>query len=134
MTDDEFVRAFEGCEIAGKDFHHQDHIRLAWIYLKHCGPNDAPRRISASIRNFAAHLGISNKYHETITIAWMHLVGQAAHCASFREVTEEFPQLLDKFYLDEFYSAGTLQSDAARESFVAPDKKPLPSPAPSVVK
>jgi hypothetical protein len=134
MTDDEFASAFERCEIAGGDFHHQDHIRLAWIYLKRYGPEDAPAQISASIRAFAEHLGKPDKYHETVTIAWMRLIEQAAGCRSFREVAAAFPQFLDKSYLNEFYSAETLGSEAARETFVGPDKKPLPSAAPSVVK
>jgi len=134
MTDDQFARAFENCEIAGEDFHHQDHIRLAWIYLKRYGPEDASSRIAAAIRAFASRLGKADKYHETVTIAWMRLVQQAADCNSFREVAAAFPQFLDKSYLNDFYSAETLQSGAARESFVEPDKKPLPSTAPSVVK
>ena len=98
------------------------------------GPEDAPTRISASIRAFAEHLGKADKYHETVTIAWMRLVQQAADCNTFQQVAASFPQFLDKFYLNEFYSAETLQSETARESFVEPDKKPLPSTAPSVVK
>jgi hypothetical protein len=134
MTDLEFLRAFERCEISNESFHHKDHIRLAWTYLKLCGPVEAPARMSAAIRNFAAHHGATAKYHETVTVAWMHLVAQASHCAAFEEVIAEFPQFFDKAYLAEFYSKETLQSESARMSFVAPDKKPLPSPPPSVVK
>ena len=134
MTDLDFLRAFERCEISNEYFHHKDHIRLAWTYLKLHGPNEASARMSTAIRNFAAHHGKSDKYHETVTIAWMHLVAQARHCASFEEVATGFPQFFNKSYLDEFYSSETLQSQAARQSFVPPDKKPLPSPSPSVVK
>ena len=134
MTDLDFLRAFERCEISNDSFHHKDHIRLAWTYLKLHGPMEAPARMAAGIRNFAAYHGKSDKYHETVTVAWMHLVTQAAHCASFQEVVDQFPRFFDKSYLAEFYSPETLQSDAARVSFVAPDKKPLPSPPPSVVK
>jgi hypothetical protein len=134
MTDDQFARAFENCEITGENFHHQDHIRLAWIYLKRYGPEVAPARIAAAIRAFASHLGKPDKYHETVTIAWMRLIQQAADCYTFQQVAAAFPRFLDKSYLNEFYSAETLQSATARESFVEPDKKPLPSTAPSVVK
>jgi len=134
MTDLDFLRAFERCEISNESFHHKDHIRLAWTYLKLHGPVDAPPRMAAAIRNFAAHHGKSDKYHETVTVAWMLLVAQASHCASLEEVAAQFPQFFDKSYLAEFYSPELLQSGAARNSFVAPDKKPLPSPPPSVVK
>jgi hypothetical protein len=134
MTDLDFLRAFERCEIPPESFHHRDHIRLAWTYLKLHDPIEATPRMAAAIRNFAAHLGKSDKYHETVTVAWMHLVAQASHCASFADVASQYPRFFDKSYLSEFYSPETLQSDAARNSFVEPDKRPLPSPPPSVVK
>jgi hypothetical protein len=31
--DREFLRAFEACEVAPKDFDHAAHVRLAYIYL-----------------------------------------------------------------------------------------------------
>jgi hypothetical protein len=133
-ADLDFAQAFERFEIPNEGFHHHDHIRLAWIYLKLHGPREGSLRISAAIRKFAAHHGKTEKYHETVTAAWMLLVAQAAHCSSFTEVITEFPQFLDKAFLAEFYSSELLQSEAARQTFVDPDKKPLPSLSPSVVK
>jgi len=133
-SDLEFAQAFERFEIPNEGFHHRDHIRLAWIYLKLYGPIEGAARISAAIRKFAAHHGKSEKYHETVTAAWMCLVAQACHCSSFTEVTTEFPQFLDKSFLAEFYSTELLQTESARQTFVDPDKKPLPSLSPSVVK
>jgi len=130
----DFRQAFERCEIPNAGFHHRDHIRLAWIYLKLYGPAEGQARISAAIRNFATHHGKSEKYHETVTAAWMLLVAQASHCSSFTDVIAEFPQFLDKSLLAEFYSTELLQTEAARKTFVDPDKKPLPSMSPSVVK
>jgi hypothetical protein len=37
MTDEEFLRAFEACELSNGCFHHRDHIRLAWIYVHRYG-------------------------------------------------------------------------------------------------
>jgi|SRR5580704_7195142 hypothetical protein len=134
VTDLEFVRAFERCEIPNEGFHHRDHIRLAWIYLKLYGPDEASSRIGEAIRNFAAHHGKSTLYHETVTVAWMRLIAQAAHCETFSQVAGEFPEFLDKSYLAEFYSDELLKTDGARKSFADPDRKPLPSRQPSVVK
>jgi len=50
MTDTEFLRAFENCEIANGDFHHRDHIRLAWIYLQLYGGQAAPRMAASTGR------------------------------------------------------------------------------------
>lgn len=76
-----------------------------------------------AIRNFAGHHGKLDKYHHTMTIAWMRLVAPAAGLASFEEVTASYPQLFDKKYLSEFYSDAALSTDAARKTFVEPDKR-----------
>ena len=124
MTDDEFVRAFERCEISNADFHHRDHVRLAWLYLRRYGA-EADQRIAADLQKFAGRHGKLDKYHQTMTIAWMRLVAPAADLASVEDVTATFPQLLDKNYLREFYSEELLSSAAARKNFAAPDKRPF---------
>jgi hypothetical protein len=124
MDDIEFVRAFESCELPPELFHHRDHIRLAWIYLHQYGAEQATVRIASAIRNYAAHLGVSAKYSETVTVAWMRLLAQAPG-ATFDEITRDYPQVLSKDYLREFYSDAALSSDAAKTAFVEPDKKPL---------
>jgi hypothetical protein len=127
MNDSEFVRAFEACELSNESFHHRDHIRLAWIYLQRYGEQEAGTRIAASIRNFAAHFGKTDKYHETMTIAWLRLV---AHESKGRTTLEEAlaasPMLLEKRTLAGYYSDGLLQSDRAKQEFVDPDLMPLP--------
>jgi hypothetical protein len=127
MNDSEFARAFESCELSNESFHHRDHIRLAWIYLQRYGEQKAGTRIAASIRKFAAHFGKTDKYHETMTIAWLRLVAyESKGRASFEELLEASPMLLEKQTLAAFYSDGLLQSDRAKNEFVAPDLKPLP--------
>lgn len=127
MNDSEFARAFESCELSNESFHHRDHLRLAWIYLQRYGEQEAGRRIAASIRNFAEYFGHTDKYHETVTIAWLRLLAhQGKGRVSLEEVLAASPMLLEKKTLAEFYSDGLLQSDRAKREFVAPDLKPLP--------
>ena len=130
LGDAEFADAFERCELSNESFHHCDHIRLAWIYLQRYGADAAEVRIAATIRKFAAHFGKTDKYHEAVTVAWMRLLADAARSvpssASFSEAIAAFPKLLDKNYLREFYSDALLDSQIARDAFVAPDRKPLP--------
>jgi len=130
MTDEEFTEAFETCELPKELFHHRDHLRLAWIYLRRYGSEQAAARISESIRRYAAHLGATEKYHETITIAWLRLVAQAAdgapRGAAFGDVLDAFPHLLRQDALREHYSRALLESQDARRVFVEPDLKPLP--------
>jgi hypothetical protein len=128
VTDDQFASAFERCEISNAGFHHRDHIRLAWIYVQRYGAQEAGDRIVVAIRKFAAHHGKPEKYHETMTLAWMRLVAHAAPSAgaAFDEFAQRCPGLLEKSALAEFYSDGLLNSAIARATFVEPDLKPLP--------
>jgi hypothetical protein len=118
LSDDEFVQAFESCELSPDCFHHRDHIRLARIYVDRLGATAATERFRAAIIKFASHNGASNKYHETITIAWMRLVLHTA------EVDVE--KLFDKKYIETFYSPELLATEAARIRFVEPDRTTLP--------
>ena len=34
MTDIEFTRRFERGEVRNEDFHHREHLRVAWTYLR----------------------------------------------------------------------------------------------------
>src|SRR5262245_4827726 len=70
MTDQEFLEAFERLDIAKKDFHHGDHLRLAWACLRHASESDALARVRAAIRRFAEKHGVPQLYHETITRFW----------------------------------------------------------------
>ena len=119
MTDQEFVRAFENCELSPDLFHHRDHIRLARIYVELDGPAKATERFRSSLRKFAAHIGKSEKYHETITVAWMRLVVRMTDPV-------ELEKLMDKRYIEKFYSPELLATDAARTRFVEPDRAKLP--------
>ncbi len=117
LNDDEFVRAFESCELSPDLFHHRDHIRLARIYLDRLGAAAAIERFRAAIIRFAAHNCVSDKYHETITIAWMRLVIAAS---------EDDDALFDKKHIERFYSPELLATEEARSSFVEPDRARLP--------
>ena len=125
MNDIEFVEALETCRLPEDHFHHRDHIRLAWIYVQRYG-EEAPARISQSIRRYAAHLGKADRYHETITMAWLALVRDASQGAgSFDDVIARAPHLLDKAYLSNFYSPDVLESQGAKTAFVEPNLHPL---------
>jgi hypothetical protein len=130
MSDDAFVSAFETCELPNEVFRHREHVRLTFIYLRRYGFAEARARISGAIRKYAAHNGAPRKYHETITFAWLRIVQEAATSvpedASFEEMSAAFPYLLSKSTLQEYYSSELLGSEAARVSFLEPDRKPLP--------
>jgi hypothetical protein len=130
MSDDAFVEAFESCALPKGAFHHRDHIRLAWLYLRQHDFPVAAGRIEQSIRRFAAHLGISEKYHHTITIVWLRLVATALRkspgTGTLENLFEQHPELLDQNLPFQFYSRERMLSDAARSAWIEPDLQPLP--------
>jgi hypothetical protein len=129
MTDLEFTSSFESCTLPEDQFRHRDHVRLAWIYLLEYGRERAAEIIAASIRRYAASLGKADRYHHTITKAWLELVWAVKESlpddATFEDAVDCWPKLLQKGTLAEYYSSGVLESDTARREFVAPDLQPL---------
>ena len=133
LNDDEFVRAFENCELAGSLFHHADHVRLTWIYVCRFGEMAATERVLAGISRFATHNGSPQKFHYTQTCGWVRLIAAAQReslCVrTFEEFIEAHSQLLDADALARYYSKSTLDSPAARAGWVEPDINHLPSVA-----
>jgi hypothetical protein len=134
LNDEEFVEAFESCRLPAAQFHHADHIRLAWIYLGRMSAPEAAERMAESIRRFAAHNGMPEKFHVTMTRAWARLVAAARErtppTASFSEFVSAHPHLLDKDSLLKHYSKDRLESPAARASWLEPNLIPLPKATP----
>jgi hypothetical protein len=129
MTDVELTRALERGEIANEDFHHGSHLQVAWVYLAESSSvRQAINKMRNTLRRFAAAAGRPEKYHETITLFWVHLLSRV-HAAGpgqrLDEIVQTNPQLLEKDFPLAYYSAERLFSDKARISWVEPDLKPL---------
>jgi hypothetical protein len=128
LTDQEFLSTFERGGFGGRDFPHKAHLRVAWLYLTRLEPAEAIDRAAAGIRNLAQANGQPDLYHETLTRAWVHLVSAAiatSPVATFTELLERHPELLDKQLLLQYYSQDVLFSPRARATWVPPDLKPL---------
>jgi hypothetical protein len=130
LDDDAFVEAFESCRLPAAQFHHADHIRLAWIYLGRMSEAEATVRIERSIRRFAAHNRVAEKYHQTITLAWMRLVSAARRttpeASAFDAFAERNPGLFAMKMMNQFYSAESLASVEARKGWIEPDLQQFP--------
>ncbi len=114
----------------GEGFGHRQHLELTWRCLEDNDPAEALQMVAEAIRQVAAAHGAGDKYHATLTSAWVHCV--AVHrerwpAASFDEFIERNLALLDPHLLDHFYSPSLLFSDAARAAFTSPDRRPLPA-------
>jgi hypothetical protein len=128
MTDTEFVRAFEECTLPAGRFHHADHVRLAWLYLRDKPFTAALEAFCSGLRRFAAANGKPGLYHETITWAYLLLIHERRARRAAGHTWEEFAaanhDLLDwkEPILRRYYCDATLKSDFARRVFVMPDR------------
>ncbi|MCI0672618.1 MAG: hypothetical protein L0Y64_19405, partial [Myxococcaceae bacterium] len=64
LTSDEaaLVAAFEACTLPGEQFHHREHLLVAWAYLREAPFLDAATRYVGALRRYAASLGAAEKY------------------------------------------------------------------------
>jgi hypothetical protein len=135
MPDDEtFLEQFESAALPHAEWHHQQHIKVAYLYLRRYPLETAIARMSAGVKKLnAAHKvpeGLDRGYHETMTQAWMQLVhfslceyGPAESADAFYEAN---PQLSQKKTLRFFYSRETFLTPKAKTEFVPPDLIPFP--------
>ena len=124
MTDTEFLRALESCELPETAFGHGAHVRAAYLYLRAEEFSPALERLRRTLRGYAAHQGKPQRYHETITVAYLALIqqhirerGDGGGWAGFER---ENPQLLRPGLLLDFYPRVQLESALARQVFVLP--------------
>src|SRR5436853_6522921 len=125
-SDEEFLRAFEDLSFPADLFHHGEHIRVAWLYLKSSHASRAAERMSEGIRRFANHHGATQKYHHTHTLAWRRLVAAALvetpEGYAFEQFLTAHPQLRDTNHLARYHSKQHRDPDATRD---APDEPHL---------
>ena len=131
-TDEAFVQAFLHGDIPPAQFHHQDHLRLAWYLTSHQDLESATNLITSGIRAFATHHGHASKYHETLTQFWIrlvaHLVRHRPDITDFASFVATFPHLLDKDLPYQHWRRDTIHGDIARAQWVEPDLLALPAP------
>ena len=130
QSDDEFLEAFESGTLPTSEFHHRDHLRMAWLYVTRLGAPQAAARVLETLLRFAARQGAAQIFHVTLTHVWVHLVAGARAGAppgeGFAAFLERNPQLLDKTLPERHYAKETLASAAAKAGFLPPDRSPLP--------
>jgi hypothetical protein len=127
MTGDELIQQFEDGRTPPETFHHADHVRLAFEYLRRHSALEALQRFSEALRRFAAAQGKAQRYHETITWAYLLLIRERMARAGGAQTWEEFAgrnaDLLvwKGGVLATLYRPATLDSELARQTFVLPD-------------
>ncbi len=128
QNDADFLSAFQRCVLDPKQFRHPDHLRMAWIYLKTHTLLETLKLLPRALRRYAESLGATDKYHETLTWAFVFLIHERI-CASpdlddWRDFLLRYPELEEKSLLSAYYLPQTLQSPIAKKIFVFPDALP----------
>jgi len=142
ITDDELLGAFEAGQEPEGGFHHREHLRVAWLYLRRDPWPAALGRFAEGLKRFAIAQGQPGLYHETVTVAYFLLIHQRMAEGgqvwnreftipdltppepTFDGFVARYPELLGwkPSILDRYYDAATLASDLARRVFVMPDR------------
>ncbi len=127
LDDAALVAAFDALAIRPEDFHHREHVRLAFALLVREGDLAAAAgAFRRMLKRFADAIGAHGKFHETITWAYLAIIAermqQRAYTTS-RELLDGNPDLLDHRggALARHYDVGELlASPVARAAFVLP--------------
>jgi hypothetical protein len=110
-------------------FGHRQHVHLTWLAVRRCGVPAAIRLVSDGIQRTARYAGAPQKYHATVSRAWVELVGHHAlesGEADFTAFAHHHPALLDKRLLTRFYRPATIAAPPAKNGWVEPDLAPFP--------
>jgi hypothetical protein len=120
------LEQFVDTTLPADQFHHEQHVQVAWLFVRHYGMPAALGEFTAAIKRFADAKGATGLYHETITWAFLLLIAERQARTS-AETWETFananadlltwkPSILNRYYSKEL-----LASELARRTFVMPD-------------
>ena len=123
----DLLEKFVDTTLPADQFHHQQHVQVAWLFVQKYGMPLAISEFTAAIKRFADAKGATGLYHETITWAFLLLIADR-QARQPRETWQEFetanadllswkPSILDRYYSKEL-----LASDLAKRTFLMPDR------------
>ena len=128
LDDEALLGGFESARLPAAAFGHAEHVRAAFLYLtRHPDFGEAAVRFRSALRRFAAASGVPDRYHETLTWAYLALINERAHGSSFASSAgflRSHPELLDAKggVFSRYYDLGAVTRSArARQVFVLPD-------------
>lgn len=120
------LEAFTNTTLPADQFHHEQHVHVAWLFVRRYGMPAALGEFSEAIKRFAAAKGATGLYHETITWAFLLLIAERQartsadtwdmFAAGNADLLTWKPSILNRYYSKEL-----LASDLARRTFVMPD-------------
>lgn len=123
MSADEDLAAFEAGALDLAAFSHRDHLRMGFELARRAPFTEATDRFARALRRLATAAGKADRYHDTVTVAFMALIAERlgeAPGQDFAAFEAANPDLFDRRVLLGWYDEARLNSPAARRSFVLP--------------
>lgn len=123
MTGAEALARFEAGEIDPAGFSHRDHVRMGFELARRTPFTEAADRFAKALRRVTEAAGRPEKYHDTITVAFMALITERLgddRDQDFEAFAEANPDLFDAGVLERWYGRERLFSPQARRAFVLP--------------
>jgi hypothetical protein len=123
---DDLFERFVDTTLPANQFHHQQHVQVAWMFVRKHGMPAALSEFTNAIKRFADAKGATGLYHETITWAFLLLIADRDArnpLASWPDFAAANADLLTwkPSILNRYYSKELLASDLARRTFLMPD-------------
>ena len=122
----ELLERFVDTTLPADQFHHEQHVQVAWLFVRRYGMPAALGEFTTAIKRFAAAKGAHGLYHETITWAFLLLVAERqarlpaenweAFAAANPDLMAWQPSILNRYYSKEL-----LASELAKRTFLMPD-------------
>lgn len=115
-----------------EEFDHKAHLRLAYIYLAGNSIHESVKLMRVALYGLLKHAGMEpkEKYHETLTQAWIFAVFHFMRCSDGSSSSEHFLNdndvLLNPKIMLTHYSEEVLLSNSARIKFVEPNLEQIP--------
>jgi hypothetical protein len=130
LTDTEFGQQFQTCTLDPTLFNHEAHLRLAWIHVKQYGVEQAIENICTQLIAYTKHLGASDKFNKTLTIAATRAVYhfmQKSNADNFHDFILQFPRLKYNFkeLIAAHYAQDIFKSEIAKQEYLEPDLLPF---------
>jgi len=120
------LEKFVDTTLPADQFHHQQHVQVAWLFVRKYGMPLAISEFTAAIKRFADAKGATGLYHETITWAFLFLIADRQARQS-NETWQDFQSANQDLLtwkpsiLERYYSKELLASDLAKRTFLMPD-------------
>jgi hypothetical protein len=122
LTDLEFEKKFESCNLNPEIFTHEAHLRLAWIHITKYRQEIAIQNICRQLITFVDSIGAKNKYNQTLTVAAIKAVYhfiRKLNSNIFPDFINEFPRLKYNFkdLINFHYQENIFKSEEAKKKF-----------------